>query len=310
VPQGSRTRASELAAVTTRRSTTGARPPSEPRPAPTHPAARLRALGLRARKRLSQSFLADDAIARAIVAAADTDPSRDVVLEVGPGLGVLTERLVGRARRVVAVEVDPILAEWLDTELQTPTLEVRVADILRVDPAQFFTEPYVVVANLPYHITSPAIRHLLQAGPPYARRLVVMVQREVADRIAAPPGKLSALGVTIQAQAEPRPVRVVPASAFYPRPEVDSAVVLLEPFPDEERPVARADLELFAAFVHAGFAQPRKQIANSLAQGLGEDKAKLAAWLASQGVDPGRRPQELTVAEWAALFAQRSSNAD
>jgi 16S rRNA (adenine1518-N6/adenine1519-N6)-dimethyltransferase len=263
-----------------------------------------------ARKRLSQSFLADEGVARAIVGAADTEPDRDLVLEVGPGLGVLTARLVRRARHVVAIEIDPILAEWLDTELQSPNLEVRVGDILRTDPAQFFAEPYVVVANLPYHITSPAIHHLLQAGPPFARRLVVMVQREVAERITALPGRLSALAVMIQAQTAPRLLRVVPAGAFYPRPDVDSAVLELVPLGDAERLVPRSKLGAFAEFVHAGFAQPRKQLANSLAQGLATDRAPLIAWLTALGIDPSRRPQELTVAEWATLFAARASNAD
>ncbi|MBV9357511.1 MAG: 16S rRNA (adenine(1518)-N(6)/adenine(1519)-N(6))-dimethyltransferase RsmA, partial [Chloroflexi bacterium] len=182
--------------------------------------------------------------------------------------------------------------------------------ILRTNPAHFFAEPYVVVANLPYHITSPAIRHLLQVGPPYARRLIVTVQLEVAERITAPPGKLSALAVTIQAQATPRLLRVVPAAAFYPRPDVDSAVLEIEPLAEAERPVPRSELEAFAAFVHAGFAQPRKQLANSLAQGLGADRAQLIAWLHDQGIEPARRPQELTVAEWATLFASRAPYAD
>jgi 16S rRNA (adenine1518-N6/adenine1519-N6)-dimethyltransferase len=270
----------------------------------SHPATRLRALGVRARKRLSQSFLADEGVARAIVAAAGTDPNRDAVLEVGPGLGILTERLVRKARRVVAVELDPILAEWLETELKTPNLTVRVADILAVDPARLFDAPYVVVANLPYHITSPALRHLLGSGPPYARRLVVMLQREVAERITAPPGKLSALAVAIQAQATPRLTRVVPAGAFYPRPEVDSAVVLLEPLAEADRRVARAELNEFTTFVQAGFAQPRKQLANSLAQGLGQDKAVVQERLACLDIDPARRPQDLSVDEWAMLFAR------
>jgi 16S rRNA (adenine1518-N6/adenine1519-N6)-dimethyltransferase len=295
VPQGSRARASELAAEAARGSETGARPSS-------HPAARLRQLGLRARKSLSQSFLADPGVARAIVAAAETDPTRDAVLEVGPGLGVLTERLVRKARRVVAVELDPVLAEWLQTELQTPNLEVRVADILTLDPARLFEAPYVVVANLPYHITSPALRHLLGSGPPHPRRLVVMVQREVGERLAAGPGQLSALAVVIQAQSKVELVRLVPAQAFYPRPEVESAVVRLEPRDPADRPVARAQLADFAAFVHAGFAQPRKQLANSLAQGLARDKAELQERLLALGIDPTRRPQELSVDDWGTLY--------
>ena len=267
-----------------------------------HPAARLRQLGLHASKRLSQSFLADPAIARAIVAAAGLDRARDQVLEVGPGLGILTERLVRRARRVVAVELDAQLAAWLPGSINAPNLEVHQADILHFDPSRVFDEPYVVVANLPYHVTSPALRHLLAAGPPYAARFVLMVQREVADRVVAPPGQLSALAVSIQAQATARIVRRVPASAFYPPPKVDSGVLLLEPLPETQRVVSRDAQAAFTEFVHAGFAQPRKQLANSLAQGLACDKATIQSLLGAQGIDPRRRPQELTVAEWERLF--------
>jgi 16S rRNA (adenine1518-N6/adenine1519-N6)-dimethyltransferase len=224
------------------------------------------------------------------------------VLEVGPGLGVLTEQLLKSARRVVAVEIDPQLADWLRTELASPKLTVETADILRVDPASLFEDPYVVVANLPYHITSPALRRLLESGPPFAARLVVMVQREVADRITAPLGELSALAVTIQAQAQVRLVRHVPASAFYPRPKVDSAVLALQPHHAAERPVTRAAFRAFVDFVHAGFKQPRKQIANSLSEGLGVEKAQTLELLARAEIEPNRRAQTLSVAEWVRLF--------
>jgi 16S rRNA (adenine1518-N6/adenine1519-N6)-dimethyltransferase len=273
---------------------------------PTDPAERLRELGLRARKGLSQSFLADRQVANAIVAAAHPSLQGDV-LEVGPGLGVLTERLVQRARRVVAVELDQRLAAELEQAIEAPNLTVVQSDILAVDPASYFDEPYLVVANLPYHITSPALRHLLAAGPPYAKRLVVMVQREVADRIAAAPGQLSALAVSIQAQARVRVVRQVPAAAFHPRPKVDSTVIGLDPLSPEKRAVPYEAQEAFVAFLHAGFTQPRKQLANSLAQGLGEPKADVTAFLTENGIAAQRRPQELTVAEWAALFNARQS---
>lgn len=241
-------------------------------------------------------------MAAAIVRAARLDPTRDEVLEIGPGLGVLTERLVKTARRVVAIEIDTGLVEALRQAVPSQRLIVQTADILSVDPASFFETPYVVVANLPYHITSPAVRRLLESGPPFASRLVVMVQREVADRITAPVGQLSALAVTIQAQAQTRLVRSVPAAAFYPRPKVDSAVLSLEPLADAERLIARSDLGAFVRFVQAGFKQPRKQIANSLSEGLQVDKPAALALLERGGVEPTRRPQTLSVREWARLF--------
>lgn len=256
---------------------------------------RLGALGLRPKKRLSQSFLEDQRVAAAIVRAAQLDASSDV-LEVGPGLGVLTTRLARVARRVVAVELDPELARSIEGD----NVAVVNADILTFDPARTFEGPYTVVANLPYHITSPALRHLLGGGPPYAQRLVVMVQAEVAERMAAKPGALSALAVTIQAQASVRILRKVPKEAFYPRPKVDSAVVVLEPL--TERSVQRNEVEAFATLVQAGFKQPRKTIANSFADGLRVTKAEATQRLERAGIDPTRRPEALQLQDWIGLF--------
>lgn len=266
---------------------------------PLHAAARLKQLGRRPRRGLSQSFLTDAAAARGIVAAARLAPEHQV-LEVGPGLGVLTERLVARARRVVAVELDSELARALPAAVPAPNLEVIQADVLSFRPEEVFDEPYVVVANLPYHVTSPALRHLLAAGPPFASRLVVMVQREVAERMAAPVGALSALGVLVQAQARVILARRVPAGAFHPPPSVDSTVVVLEPL--DERVVPREELAAFETFLHAGFAQPRKVLGNSLAQGLRRQKGEVEAALRDLGIDPARRPQQLSLEEWARLF--------
>jgi 16S rRNA (adenine1518-N6/adenine1519-N6)-dimethyltransferase len=261
----------------------------------------LRALGLRPSKRLSQSFLEDQGIAAAIVRAARVDASEDV-LEVGPGLGVLTRRLAQAARRVVAVELDVTLAEWLRSELTTGNVAVVNEDVLVFDPAGSFQDPYVVVANLPYHITSPALRHLLGTGPPFASRLIVMVQAEVAERITAKVGQMSALAVAIQAQARVRIVRRVPATAFYPRPKVDSAVLHLEPIAEAERLISREELGDFVTLVQQGFKQPRKKLVNSLSEGLQTDKPAALALLEKAEIDPSRRPQELDVAEWIRLF--------
>jgi 16S rRNA (adenine1518-N6/adenine1519-N6)-dimethyltransferase len=226
----------------------------------------------------------------------------DQVLEVGPGLGVLTEKLARVAQRVVAIEIDAHLADWLRSELQTANVIVENADVLRVDLASFFDRPFVVVANLPYHIASPVLRHLLGAGPPFAARLVVMLQAEVAERIAGQPGDMSALAVWIQAQADVQIARRVPAEAFYPRPKVDSAVLLVTPRPEAERLIGRAELADFVTLVQAGFKQPRKQLANSLAEGLGVPKPAAVERLERAAIDPSLRPQDLTVADWLRLF--------
>jgi 16S rRNA (adenine1518-N6/adenine1519-N6)-dimethyltransferase len=252
---------------------------------------------------LSQSFLEDAGVATAIVRAAKLDRSRDV-LEVGPGLGVLTERLARAARRVVAVEIDSQLAEGLRVEFAggINNVAIHTEDVLKVDPSSFFDAPYMVVANLPYHITSPALRHLLSAGPPFADRLVVMVQAEVAERIAARASNMTSLAVVIQAQASVEIVRRVPASAFFPRPKVDSAVMLLEPLPDIDRAIQRGELAEFTRLVQAGFKQPRKKLVNSLAEGLGVPKQVASELLAQADIDPSLRPQDLAVADWVRLF--------
>lgn len=267
----------------------------------THPSARLRALGLRPRKGLSQSFLADPGAAHRIVEAAALGPD-DEVLEVGPGLGILTERLVCEAARVVAVELDERLALALPGIVPSRTLQVVRADVLQFDPASLFEKPYVVVANLPYHVTSPALRHLLSAGPPAPSRLVIMVQKEVAERIAAPAGELSALAVLVQARARVEIVQRVPARAFHPIPRVDSAVLRLTPLPEAQRAVAADELARFEMFLYAGFAQPRKTAGNSLAQGLAVEKSAAVSLLSRAAIDPGRRPQAIGVDEWVRLF--------
>jgi 16S rRNA (adenine1518-N6/adenine1519-N6)-dimethyltransferase len=254
--------------------------------------AQLRALGRRPRKRLSQAFLESNDVADAIVAAAELEPD-DEVLEVGPGLGVLTSRLARAARRVVAIEVDPELAKALGGE----RVEVVVADILRVDPSQYFERDYLVVANLPYHITSPVLRHLLSGTP---KRLVVMVQAEVAERIAAKPGDLSALAVSVQVLANVEVVLDVPRSAFFPAPKVDSAVLRLEPL--QVSIVPHEEMEAFVRIVHAGFAQPRKTLRNSLAQGLGISSAEAATLLSRSGIDPVARAQAISLEDWLQLY--------
>jgi 16S rRNA (adenine1518-N6/adenine1519-N6)-dimethyltransferase len=235
------------------------------------------------------------------VRAAHIEPGAEDVLEVGPGLGVLTRHLVHLARRLVAIEIDSDLADRVRTELHVPNLTVCTADVLRVDVSRLFDGPFLVVANLPYHITSPVLRHLLQAHP---ERMVVMVQREVGERIAAPVGQMSALSVLIQAQARVEVVRAVPRTAFYPRPKVDSVVLRLVGLAAAERPIEGGEFEAFTRFVLAGFKQPRKQLGNSLAEGLGIDKASATTALRHADIEPTRRPQELSVAEWAHLFSR------
>ena len=261
--------------------------------------ATLRAAGLRARHGLSQNFLADPDVLEAILAEAEPRPGRRI-LEIGPGLGLLTGGLLESGAEVTAVELDPGLAAFLREQFaETPALRLIEGDALDQDLVHLVKPPYDVVANLPYHITSPSL-HALLGRVPRPDRLVLMVQREVARRIAAPPGKMSYLSVFIQYHARVRIAFDVPASAFEPEPAVESAVIVVEPYDSDDRLAPVAEDELWR-LVQAAFRERRKMIHNVLARQLPLDASRVAAALAAVGVEPDRRPQTLAVGEWLAL---------
>ena len=263
----------------------------------------LAAEGLRPRKSLSQHFLTDAAALDAIVAAARLEPG-DRVVEVGPGLGVLTRRLLAAGASVVAVELDRRLAGFLQRALgHLPAFELREGDALAIDAAALFPgERFKVVANIPYHITSPLLHALLDGERP-PTLTVLLVQAEVAERIAAPPGGMSYLSVFVQNIARADVVERVPARAFEPAPEVDSAILRLEARDDPPVPPGPVR-EPFYRLVQAGFRQRRKQIHNSLTRELPISREQVEAALAACGVDPDRRPQTLAVGEWACLASR------
>jgi len=242
-----------------------------------------------------------------ILDAAELD-STDTVVEVGPGLGVLTGELAARAGRVIAVELDDRMAEALEKSLVTvENVTVVNGDILKMSPAALVQEAvgaggsldYKVVANLPYYITSLVLRHFLEAAAK-PRSMVVMVQREVADVIAAGPGRMSLLSVSVQFYGKPEVVEYVPARCFYPAPEVDSAILKIGVY--AEPGVAVSDVAGFFGLVRAGFSASRKQLANSLAQGLGKPKAEAMSLLEESGIEARRRAQTLSLEEWARLW--------
>ena len=260
------------------------------------PSTLLRQLGLRPRKRFSQSFLIDRRVPEGIVKAADVGPG-DQVLEIGPGLGIMTRVLARKADRVVAIELDRDLAAALPG-LVPANVEIIQGDALDFDPASRFDRPYKLVANLPYTITSPFLFRYLEIRPAPIS-IVVMIQREVAERITAREGALSYLAVAVQSVATVRLVRLVPPGAFHPRPKVESAVIRLDPRPEPLVPPERR--ARFLALVRAGFTQPRKTLANSLAQGLGVPRPEAAARLERAGIAPERRPHELSLENWRTL---------
>jgi len=261
---------------------------------------RLRSQGLRARKGLGQNFLVVESVADAIIGAAGLTRD-DTVLEVGPGLGALTDKLASAAGRVIAVELDETLASRLGKKLGAcRNLSIVHADILRQDLKGLVGDhPYKVVANIPYYITSPILRYFMRAG----RRpelMVIMMQEEVARDVTAPAGKMGFLAVSMRLFSNPEIILRVPAASFYPAPKVDSAVVKFNMLPAPALQVG--DIDGFLELVHCGFSAPRKQLRNSLAIGLKVSAADAESILRRSGIDAERRPGSLTLEEWSALY--------
>jgi 16S rRNA (adenine1518-N6/adenine1519-N6)-dimethyltransferase len=261
----------------------------------------LRTYGLRPDKRLGQNFLVDLSALNEVFEAAEIDAQASV-LEIGPGLGSLTRLLARRARRVVAVELDANLLPPLYQVLAPySNVEIVQGDILAHDPARLMGEAgYRVVANIPYYITSALIRHLLEASLK-PQRLVLTVQREVAERICARPGDLSLLALSVQVYGNPQIAARIPAGAFYPAPKVDSAVVRVDL--SDQPAIPPVDLEAFFLLAKAGFSQKRKTLRNALAGGLHLEKAQASELLEAAGIDPKRRAETLSLEEWSNLVA-------
>lgn len=280
----------------------GTRRPGDLRLDPRYVQRTLRGAGLQARHNLSQNFLADVDVLEAILREADPRPGRGV-LEIGPGLGFLTGGLLEGGANVTAVEVDRGLVAFLGdafaAEVERGALRIIQGDALDQDLVSLVPPPYDVVANLPYHITSPILHRLLGSGP-RAERLVLMVQREVAERVAAAPGDMSYLSVFVQYHARARVAFKVARDAFEPAPKVESAVLVLEAFDTDDRLDAAAEDHLWR-IVQAGFRERRKMLHNVLRRQLPIEPARVDAALAAVGIAPDRRPQTVAVGEWIAL---------
>jgi 16S rRNA (adenine1518-N6/adenine1519-N6)-dimethyltransferase len=269
---------------------------------PPRAGGRPRAGGPRPKKRFGQHFLSDPEILRRIVNAADVGRGATVV-EVGPGRGALTEELASRGANVIAVELDRDLIPLLRAQFEShDNVTIVDANILDVTPSQLLARagaapPYIVVANLPYNIAAPTLRRFLEADLP-PLRMVVMVQAEVAEAIAAAPGDMSLLSVATQVYADAKIVMRVRPGSFTPPPKVDSAVVRLDVLP---QPRVDVPLDVFFRVVRAGFGNPRKQLRNSLSFGLHVKQERVEPVLAAAGIDATRRPHTLSIAEWEAI---------
>jgi 16S rRNA (adenine1518-N6/adenine1519-N6)-dimethyltransferase len=258
----------------------------------------LRAHGLHPRKGLGQNFLISQAALENIVAAAVLSV-KDVVVEVGAGLGTLTRLLAQQAGHVVAVELDGDLVQILREELaDLPNVEIVHGDILQISDLGFAHRAYKVVGNLPYYITSAVLRRFLEKEP-RPEMMVVTVQREVAERIVAGPGEMSLLAISVQFYGQPSIVMRIKAGSFYPPPQVDSAVVRIDV---SEQPTTllgeETGDEAFFRVVRAGFGQRRKTLRNALSAGLGMAPVGVERALSQAGVDPRRRAETLSLGEW------------
>ncbi len=278
----------------------------------------LRQYNLHPRKSLGQNFLVDEHALSSIVQAAQIT-SDDVVLEIGPGLGSLTRHLAEAARYVIAVEIDRTLIPPLQSVLAAHSnVSIVEGDILKLDPTELLSvvfhpstarrsaqdagiTTYKVVANIPYYITSAIIRRLLEATIK-PQSIVLTIQLEVAQRLIAQPNDMNLLAVSVQFYGMPRFVQRIPAGAFYPVPDVDSAVVRID-VPDRPR-VNVKDADAFFKVAKAGFGQKRKQLHNSLAAGLPITHGQIVQALDEVGIDLKRRAETLTLEEWAKLSNQ------
>lgn len=268
----------------------------------------LRQFGVKPRKSLGQHFLIDETVLECILSAAELNPG-DIVVEVGPGLGILTEGLAKQGAQVIAVELDRKLVTLLKRRLTAfPDVKIINADILRVTPRQILEsksavsalfQGYKVIANLPYYITSPLLRHFFEALP-QPSEMIVMVQKEVGEAMVAKPGNMSLLSVKTQFYSKPTIVSYVPPSSFYPPPKVDSVILRLDVY--SQPPIEIPNPASFFDVVMHGFSSPRKQLRNSLAHSLDMPPSQVTLLLEQTGIEGERRAETLSLEEWRELW--------
>lgn len=249
------------------------------------------------KKSLGQHWLYDQASLEAMCDAADVQ-SDDVILEIGPGLGTLTQLLVKKARQVIAVEFDENLASELPDRVKADNLEVVSQDILSFDFTALPSD-YKIVANIPYYLTSNLIR-VISETPNRPQKVALLIQKEVAERVTAQPGQMSILSVTAHFYWEVESGRQVPAKLFTPPPKVDSQILVLS---QRQKPLFEdVNTQDFFRLVKAGFSQKRKTLLNSLSGGLQLEKDTVKTICQSVEIDPGRRAQTLSLDEWHNLY--------
>lgn len=262
----------------------------------------LRNSGLRAKKGLGQNFLRDENALRKIVEIAEIQPENEV-LEIGAGFGSLTRHLAQNAEQVIAVEIDRRMIPQLMQILGSfDNVKIIQGDILELEPVELgLNQNYLVVANIPYYITSAIIRHLLGSDIKPAR-MVLTVQEEVGKRICAAPGKMNLLALSVQVFGHPQIMINIPSKAFTPEPDVDSCVIRIDLY---SNPVIEATkLDTFFRLAKTAFSQKRKTLRNSLSGATGLQTSETPLLLAAASIDPTRRAETLTLDEWGTLSDQ------
>ncbi len=251
-------------------------------------------------KRLGQNFLISQKTLREIIQAANLSP-KDVVLEIGPGLGILTQALAQRVKRVVAVEKDKKLGEALKEILKDyQNVEIIVADALKTENSRLNLENYKLIANLPYYITSPVIRMFLESENP-PQEMTLLIQKEVAQRICAKPPKMNLLAIAVQFYSQPRIISFVSKKSFWPQPKVDSAIIKIIPHSTVIASKAKQSRDKFFKVVKAGFASPRKQLINNLSHKLKLSREEIKKALTECNLDIQVRAANLSVEDWKNL---------
>lgn len=259
----------------------------------------LNSSGIQPKKGLGQNFLCDETILKKIVESAEVGPE-DTVLEIGAGLGSLTRHLALSAKWVSAVEIDRRMMPFLGkVQAQFYNVDVFRGDILILKPESLgLSGAYIVVANIPYYITSAIIRHLLESGNK-PRRIILTVQEEVAERICAKPGDMNLLALSVQVYGDPKILFSIPSAAFYPEPDVDSCVIRVDLLQEPRIPLAR--LDTFFKLAKTAFSQKRKTLRNSLAGGSGLAISETSPLLIEAGIEPKRRAETLSLEEWGKI---------
>lgn len=255
---------------------------------------------IRPKKRLGQNFLISKPVIKKIIQSANLN-KKDIVLEIGPGIGTLTSEIAKKVKKVIAIEKDPKMIEILKETLKgLKNVQIIQGDILKIQDLRLKTkDSYKIVSNLPFYLTAPVIRKFLEVEN-LPKQIVLIIQKELAQRITAHPPHSNLLSVSVQFYSKPKIISYVSKKSFWPQPKVDSAIIELK-VPLRGRQKSKVDKDLFFRIVKAGFTHPRKQILNNLAKSLKLNKEEVKNWLLKNKIQPTLRAENLILKDWINL---------